>query len=151
MCTKKEEDEGALWTYFSKKTKRNFLVGSSVLRLSLLCSKRRSEKQKNAPKNLYPHYPKVSWVSPNKKATTLTHGEQPSTLVQSTARGNPLSFFCLDARARESERETFSSSGVALERSAFISIPFRSPPNTSRGVQIFNRNADDASGRALAR
>ena len=112
----------------------------------------RKKTEKTHPKHTHTHYTQKSlWVSPNKKATTLTHGE-PSTLVQSTARGNPLFFFVLTrARERERERETFSSSGVALERSAFIGIPFRSPPNTSRGVQIFNRNADDASGRALAR
>ena len=111
----------------------------------------RKKTEKNAPKKNTPTlYPKVSLGLSQQKSDDFD--------ARGTVHARPIDrerkpslFFCLDARERESERETFSSSGVALERSAFISIPFRSPPNTSRGVQIFNRNADDASGRALAR
>ena len=91
-CAPKKEDgrSSLLDVFFHKKTKRNFLVGSSVLRLSLLCSRiRRSEKkQKNAPKHCILHHPKLiigSLQSSKKATTTTTNGEQPSTLiVQST-------------------------------------------------------------------
>ena len=51
-----------------------------------------------------------------------------------------------------SERETFSSSGVALERPAFLrTTSLGVPPTPLVGFKFSNRNADDASGRALAR
>ena len=150
---KKEEGRSSLLDVFFHKKKREIFWWVPFARRRLLCSRIQRHEKKNRkthPKNI------VFYITqnllglskaPKKRRRRRRTGNRPhsSNRPTTTARGNPCFF---DARARERERETFSSSGVAFERSGFIIASlFESPQHLFCGVQIFNRNADDASGR----
>ena len=147
---KKEEGRSSLLDVFFHKKNAKFFGGFRSLVVAC-CAPEYKDMKKNRkthPKNI------VFYITqnllglskaPKKRRRRRRTGNRPhsSNRPTTTARGNPCFF---DARARE--RETFSSSGVAFERSGFIIASlFESPQHLFCGVQIFNRNADDASGR----